>query len=772
MAIDYMDLANRYASARLDQATRPFTDTEGYLNDRIKQNYGVDLYGNTKPKSMTITNNDDGSQTVTQKTEVAPQQQQGQPAYMPDENQAETQRLLAQNAAAAPEPAPMPAAVPTPVAQPNQMQARSLAPAPAPAAVPTPVAQPNPVQGTALPPVAPVAPDQTQAETNRLQAQAAAAAPVAPTPISTVGQAAVDQVNATQLPSASRGIQVAGGAPGVGLAPAPAPAAQAPMSIGAEPKPVPTPAQWQTDLTNIQRDPTKLAAYVGNEANPENARKVAATLWRKQEDLRAKGLDIEKLFVDASNGDVKAVNTLSADLKKRTEEGSLIKAYFYNRLGFTDLAKEEQMKINGGGVSSEIMDGEYYTVEKNARGQVVRAWNSDGASMNRDKIAKLQSSGQKVGTQAFGFTGEPAIVTDPDGNQAEVRQRTNSISGNIENIYVTGPNAGKVYTGSDIPIPKSISTSAAKADYKVISGLREKFGTNVLDAEKQYQIDNGPFASQAARDDFRQKYGFVSGMPGGGPSGLTVSGAAAGGASTAGNVANVPPAAGGASTATKPATGNAPVGNQPVALGAAPIRSNYASDSQYKMAVENYNKLRDYNLAVAKEQAAADIQQKKELNVAEQKPPAEAKGKNVAKDVNNQNFANETYGLIRPVADLIKQSTGSGLGTKADTLAAFFGKSTEGAQAIAQLDPLVYPILANVPRFEGPQGEYDVKVYQKAAGAFSDSEKPIGTRLAALQGMITLLKKYDKEGKNDWTFGGTNPSASGGIRIISRERVQ
>jgi hypothetical protein len=65
-----------------------------------------------------------------------------------------------------------------------------------------------------------------------------------------------------------------------------------------------------------------------------------------------------------------------------------------------------------------------------------------------------------------------------------------------------------------------------------------------------------------------------------------------------------------------------------------------------------------------------------------------------------------------------------------------------------------------------------VKNYQRAAGDFANPEKPVATRLAALQGMISLLKKYDKEGKNDWSFSEGGPAASGTIKIIKREKVQ
>jgi hypothetical protein len=132
------------------------------------------------------------------------------------------------------------------------------------------------------------------------------------------------------------------------------------------------------------------------------------------------------------------------------------------------------------------------------------------------------------------------------------------------------------------------------------------------------------------------------------------------------------------------------------------------------------------------------------------------------KDIKNQKFADESYALIKPMSDLIKQSTGSGIGAKVDVLAGQFGAGLKGAQAIAQLDPISYGFKYNIPRFEGPQGEKDVAIYEKAAGAFANPELPISRRLAALQGMVFMLKKYDKAGTNDWTYGGTNPTQQGG----------
>jgi hypothetical protein len=141
---------------------------------------------------------------------------------------------------------------------------------------------------------------------------------------------------------------------------------------------------------------------------------------------------------------------------------------------------------------------------------------------------------------------------------------------------------------------------------------------------------------------------------------------------------------------------------------------------------------------------------------------AKAEGEVGAKDVRNQAFADSSYSLIKPISDAIKQSTGSAIGSGVDTLNAAFSRSTEGARAIAKLDVLGYSLVSNVPRFEGPQGVRDVELYERAAGDLANSKKPVETRLAALDAILILLKKYDKAGTNDWSFGGTAPTSDAG----------
>ena len=61
---------------------------------------------------------------------------------------------------------------------------------------------------------------------------------------------------------------------------------------------------------------------------------------------------------------------------------------------------------------------------------------------------------------------------------------------------------------------------------------------------------------------------------------------------------------------------------------------------------------------------------------------------------------------------------------------------------------------------EQKQSDRDTALYVEAAGDFSNPKKTTAERLAGLKGMIFMLKKYDKEGKNDWTYGGQDPTST------------
>jgi hypothetical protein len=590
-------------------------------------------------------------------------------------------------------------------------------------------------------------------------------------------------VTAAQLGSqsfpmtAAPAVPVAPAATAVPPAPSPVAVAEGAQALLAA---APNEAAWIREANAAQGDFNKLLDIAAR--YPESRQAIQDQLksgFQKQ----TMSDDAQKILEAASKGDPKALNKLELALRpstgKQKEEVTTkdyLQAYLYSRLGLTELAANAQQKILGQTTKfGQIqLDGTNWTAEYNRNtGELVRAKDDEGNVATENTLNKLSAASMKLGTHVYAFTGEPSIVHEKDGSIAEVRQRTNAITGAIENVYVTGPRSGEKYTGTEVPMAKSVLTSAAKMDYGVISGYRKAFGEDLIKAMDQARRD-GVIKTPEDQAAFLDKWKFSSGMPGVGAAKNVVETAPP---AVAAPSAAVPPPAAAVVPAPAPAVVPAPAAKPAAAAvvpapaprassslpvvtsvpginlaGAPPERGANEGEDQFKRRYDTWKATNENNLAIAKAAAEAKIQKQKELEVAEAKPPATAKGENVAKDINNQNFADQSYDLIKPISDIIKQTTGSGLGTSVDKLAAYFGKSTEGAAAIAKLEPLVYPLVANVPRFSGSTSDYDIKMYQKAAGDFADSTKPVETRLAALQGMVQLLKKYDKDNKHDWTF--------------------
>jgi hypothetical protein len=132
-----------------------------------------------------------------------------------------------------------------------------------------------------------------------------------------------------------------------------------------------------------------------------------------------------------------------------------------------------------------------------------------------------------------------------------------------------------------------------------------------------------------------------------------------------------------------------------------------------------------------------------------------AQGAILSKAMNADNI-NDILDIAEP---LIDEATGSGTGAARDRLAAFFGESTTGAQAIAQLLPLQAAIMLNQPRMEGPQSDRDVQLYREAAGQLGDPNVPGATKKAAIKTIRRLQDQYRQR---------ANPQAqSGGLPDVS-----
>jgi hypothetical protein len=113
--------------------------------------------------------------------------------------------------------------------------------------------------------------------------------------------------------------------------------------------------------------------------------------------------------------------------------------------------------------------------------------------------------------------------------------------------------------------------------------------------------------------------------------------------------------------------------------------------------------------------------------------------------------AKDAFGSIKAVSEILKTNEpSSGLAENIMTgTREIFGGGGKQSQADAKLKVLGQKLVQQVPRFEGPQSDKDVASYQAAAGDIGNANKPIGARLAALQVLVDLNKKYYPNGEWD-----------------------
>lgn len=88
------------------------------------------------------------------------------------------------------------------------------------------------------------------------------------------------------------------------------------------------------------------------------------------------------------------------------------------------------------------------------------------------------------------------------------------------------------------------------------------------------------------------------------------------------------------------------------------------------------------------------------------------------------------------------KATGSLIGTGIAAVKGAVGVSDTATKANQQLKLISGWMVANVPRMEGPQSNFDVQNYREMAAMVGDSTIPIGDRLSALKQLRQLQQKY------------------------------
>jgi hypothetical protein len=117
----------------------------------------------------------------------------------------------------------------------------------------------------------------------------------------------------------------------------------------------------------------------------------------------------------------------------------------------------------------------------------------------------------------------------------------------------------------------------------------------------------------------------------------------------------------------------------------------------------------------------------------------------------NVKNAKNTFDLLKDASGILNTGAPSSgmLESMATGTKRFFGQGGETSKADQRLNMIAGALTMTQPRFEGPQGVLDVKLYEKQAGDLGNPNLPIADRLAAVQQMINLQKKYYPNGNWD-----------------------
>lgn len=172
----------------------------------------------------------------------------------------------------------------------------------------------------------------------------------------------------------------------------------------------------------------------------------------------------------------------------------------------------------------------------------------------------------------------------------------------------------------------------------------------------------------------------------------------------------------------------------------------YAIDPRTGQPVPLLNKTLPPQNQPANVGAAEAAKQAAQVNAAGDKAAATARGSalGTAEGAQDKKAINapDIINLVRQARELLPNATNGGLQSLVKSGAQFVGKSTGASKTDKQLKIIGSSLVNYVPRFEGPQSDYDVQTYRETAGDVANESIPVEDRMAALDTIESLQKKY------------------------------
>ncbi len=181
-----------------------------------------------------------------------------------------------------------------------------------------------------------------------------------------------------------------------------------------------------------------------------------------------------------------------------------------------------------------------------------------------------------------------------------------------------------------------------------------------------------------------------------------------------------------------------PLGGMPEALGQLKFGENYGGEQATQQVRSAYEPGRAEDIARRESEVSLETGPEIERRRALAKGSAET----ILEAGKKGQKAETVLSILDDAEKLLPSATGSLAGTVRDVGKAAIGYSDEKTKANEQLRLYSGWLVSNVPRMEGPQSNFDVQNYKQMAADLGNTMKPIGDRLAALQGLRELQGKY------------------------------
>lgn len=172
---------------------------------------------------------------------------------------------------------------------------------------------------------------------------------------------------------------------------------------------------------------------------------------------------------------------------------------------------------------------------------------------------------------------------------------------------------------------------------------------------------------------------------------------------------------------------NAPLPPAPPSINNAPTNMFEETNQPINADANNDGFVTKTEQAIAEEKAKSEIKLTEETRKAENKKAASV---------------SDLPELISEARSYLPIATEGAQEYAITSLNRLGGKSTDTSRANAALKAIGGRLTAAMPRMEGPQSEYDVKLYQEMAGEVANPFSPIGDRLEALKTIEKITKRY------------------------------